>query len=483
MQVLILALEFDVRFIAHSLLSLGAAALISLFLASQHVSADESVLNSGDTQALHSLKAQALNSDLSYEILESLTTEVGARLAGTPADQKAIQWAVQKMKDLGFNKVWTEDVEIPAWDRGTLDVKISDPYQHTLTGLTLGGSVGTKGRALNAEVVEFVDLTALQAAEPGSIDGKIAYISNRMVRHIEGRGYGVAVPARGAGASIAASKGAKALIIRSIGTGDHRFAHTGGIKYADEVARIPAIAISNPDADLLSRVLTRGKTSVTLSSTAKRHDDKVRTTANVIGEITGSQAPDEIVAIGAHLDSWDVGTGAMDDGLGVAITMAAAAMIGQSEIAPKRTIRVILYGAEEIGFYGTKQYMIDHANSVDQHMIGAEWDFGLGRIFELRPGVGEQSLAAIQVLGRHLLDLGVLMGKGNDAQAQSDMSLLSKAGMPAVNFMPDGSRYFDYHHTENDTLDKIDPDDLKQNTAVYTVFAWFAAQSGVDFRR
>lgn len=470
------------RFTARSLLLITYAATFSLLLA-LNVSAEDAILNQKDAGVLQTLKTQALNSDLSFEILESLTTEVGARLAGTPADQKAIRWAVQKMQELSFDKIWTEDVNIPAWDRGTLEVAISEPYQHRLTGLSLGGSVGTEGRALNADVIEFADLKELESAEPNSLKGKIAYISNRMVRHTEGRGYGVAVPARGVGANIAASKGANALIIRSIGTDDHRFAHTGGMNYADDAVRIPAIAISNPDADLLSRVLMRGKAAVKFSSTAKRYDSKMRKTANVIGEITGSDAPDEIVALGAHLDSWDVGTGAMDDGLGVAITMAAASMIGKSEVTPKRTIRVILYGAEEIGFYGTKQYMIDHADSVDQHMIGAEWDFGLGRIFELRPGVGENSLAAIQTLGSHLLDLGVLMGKGNDAQAQSDMSLLSKAGMPAVNFMPDGSRYFDYHHTDNDTLDKISPDDLKQNTAVYTVFAWFAAQSGVDFRR
>jgi len=222
---------------------------------------------------------------------------------------------------------------------------------------------------------------------------------------------------------------------------------------------------------------------VKFKSTARRYDKKMVKTANVIGEITGSEAPDEIVAIGAHLDSWDVGTGAMDDGLGVAIVMASAAMIGEQAVKPKRTIRVILYAAEEVGFYGTKQYMIDHAAEVDKHIIGAEWDFGIGEIYELRPGVGDQSLAAIADLAGHLESLGVGLSDTNNAKAQSDMSLLSNAGMPAINFRPDGTDYFDLHHTENDTLDKIDAEDMKQNTAVYTVFAWFAAQSGVDFRR
>ena len=168
--------------------------------------------------------------------------------------------------------------------------------------------------------------------------------------------------------------------------------------------------------------------------------------------------------------------------MGVAMTIAAAAAIGNLADRPKRTIRVILYAAEEVGFYGTKQYMIDHADEVEQHIIGAEWDFGLGKIYQLRPGVGEQALSAVKELASYLEDLGVSMGDKNDAQAQSDMSLLSKAGMPAISFAPDGTDYFDLHHTDNDTLDKIDPEVMKQATAVYTAFAWFAAQSGVDFR-
>ena len=443
----------------------------------------ETYLSAKDEQLMHALKAEALASELSYELLESLTTEVGARLAGTASDPLAVAWAVAKMEALGFDKVWTEPVEVPIWERGELSVNVTAPYPQRLEALSLGGSVGTARKGLNAEVVEFPSLAALDAVAEGSLNGKIAYISNRMIRHVEGRGYGPAVAARGRGASAAAKKGAIAFLLRSIGTDDNRTPHTGGMNYEEGVAKIPAIALSNPDADLLSNMLRRGTTSVRIKSSAKSHSKKTFTTHNVIGEITGSEAPDEIVALGAHLDSWDVGTGAMDDGLGVAMTIAAAAMIGKQTPAPKRTIRVILYAAEEIGFFGTIQYMKDHENEVAKHVIGAEWDFGLGRIYELRPGVGEVSLAAAKALATHLGDLGVLLGKGNDAQAQSDMSLLSKAGMPAINFAPDGSRYFDLHHTDNDTLDKIDPEDLKQNTSVYTVFAWFASQSGVDFRK
>jgi Zn-dependent M28 family amino/carboxypeptidase len=205
--------------------------------------------------------------------------------------------------------------------------------------------------------------------------------------------------------------------------------------------------------------------------------------ASVIGEITGSEYPDEIVALGAHLDSWDVGTGAMDDGMGIGIILATGAEIAKLPKHPKRTIRVILYAGEEVGFYGTRKYMELHKNEVAKHVIGAEWDFGLGKIYQIKPGVGAKSLNNIHDLAQLLAPLGVSMSDKNDAVAQSDMSLLSKAGMPSVNFAADGMRYFDYHHTANDTLDKINPEDYKQNTAVYMVFAYFAAQTNVDFRK
>ena len=458
--------------------------LVVAFLSVMSTTLHAEILSKTDRQALQQLKSQAQQSSLSYELLESLTTEVGPRLAGTEGDKKAIAWASAKMRALGFDKVWTEEVSIPKWTRGDLSLQVVSPYPHNLFGISLGGSIGTKRSGITAEIVEFKDLAALEAAPAGSLNGKIAFVSFRMERLIDGSGYGVAVGARSKGASVAAEKGAVAFILRSVGTDNNRTPHTGGMNYADGIKKIPAAAISNPDADLLVNMLKREQpVKVKFKSTARRYDKKIVKTANVIGEITGSEAPDEIVAIGAHLDSWDVGTGAMDDGLGVAIVMASAAMIGEQAVKPKRTIRVILYGAEEIGFYGTKQYMLDHADEVGKHIIGAEWDFGIGKIYELRPGVGAQSLTAIADLAGHLESLGVSLSDSNDAKAQSDMSLLSNAGMPAVNFRPDGTHYFDLHHTENDTLDKIDAEDMKQNTAVYTLFAWFAAQSGVDFRR
>jgi len=441
-------------------------------------------LNDEQLKTIEQLKQTTLHSDLSYQILESLTTEVGNRRLGTQGDKKAIKWAVAKMKALGFDKVWTEEVESPQWLRGDIEAQIISPYAHDMAAIGLGGTVGTPQHGIKAPVVEFKTLADLKAAKKGSLKGKIAFVSYRMKAAIDGRGYGPAVAARGNGASIAAEKGAIAFIMRSVGTDNNRIAHTGMMRYKKEIKKIPAAALSNPDADALVNTLKRGKpVEFYLKITAQHNPNKMIKSASVIGEITGSEMPSEIVALGAHLDSWDVGTGAMDDGMGIGIVLATGAQIAKLPQRPKRTIRVILYAGEEVGFYGTRKYMELHKDEVAKHVIGAEWDFGLGKIYQIKAGVGARSLNNIHDLAQILAPLGVAMSDKNDAVAQSDMSLLSKAGMPSVHFAANGMRYFDYHHTANDTLDKINPDDYKQNTAVYAVFAYFAAQSEVDFRQ
>lgn len=441
-------------------------------------------LNASEQADMSALSKTALNSELSYELVESLTTEVGPRMMGTPGDAKSIAWAVNKMKSLGFDKVWTEEVTSTQWLRGQAEAKIIAPYPHNVVAIALGGSVGTGDKGLTADVVHFDDFAALKAAKPASLTGKIAFVSYKMSRHIAGKGYGAAVGTRVNGASIAAEKGAVAMIMRSVGTDSNRVAHTGVMRYKEGVNKIPAAALSNPDADLLVNQLKRGKqVSFYLKLTASIEDEQIIKSANVIGEITGSESPDQIVAIGAHLDSWDVGTGALDDGIGVAMVMAAAHHISKLENRPKRTIRVILYAAEEVGLLGAKQYMIDHKDEVKNHVLGAEWDFGVGKIYEMTPRVGASGLNAVRDLSKYLAPLGVGLSAKNNGRASSDMGLLTDAGMPSMRLSADGSHYFDYHHTENDTLDKVNADDLKQTTAVYTLFAYFAAQAEVDFRK
>lgn len=435
-------------------------------------------------EQLKAIKAHALNDDLSYQIIESLTTEVGPRMVGTPGEKASVKWAMQKMKSLGFDKVWKEESEATLWQRGELKASITQPYKQKIKALALGNSVGTNGKAVTAEVIEFENLDALKAASAGDIKGKIAFVSYKMARHRDGHGYGQAVGARVVGASEAARKGAVAFVMRSVGTDTNRFAHTGVQIYQDGVDKIPAIAISNPDADLLASMLTRNKPvtfSLTLSDTGTQN--QTTTIANVIGEVTGSKYPDQVVTLGAHLDSWDVGTGAVDDGIGVGITLAAGHYLSELETRPERTLRVILFAAEEIGLHGAKDYVAKHQDEMDKHVIGAEWDFGNGKIYELEPGVGQQALADIKAFAKMLVPMGVTLANSNDAKGQSDMSELGKAGQPAVNFNPDGSDYFDFHHTENDTLDKVDREALKVNTAIYSMFALFATDSTTDFRQ
>ncbi len=464
-------------------LQLAILACASLVL-SQLNTASAATLNPSEQADMSALSKTALKSDLSYELVESLTTEVGPRMMGTPGDAKAIVWAVDKMKSLGFDKVWTEEVVGTQWLRGQAQAKITAPYPHNVVAIALGGSVGTPEQGLTAQVVHFENLDALKAAKPGSLKGKIAFVSYKMTRHIAGKGYGPAVGTRVHGAGIAAEKGAIALIMRSVGTDSNRVAHTGIMRYKEGVNKIPAAALSNPDADLLVNQLKRDKpVNFYLKLTASIEEEQVIKSANVIGEITGGESPEQIIAIGAHLDSWDVGTGALDDGIGVAMVMAAAHHISKLDTRPKRTIRVILYAAEEVGLLGAKQYMIDHKDEVKYHMLGAEWDFGTGKIYEMTPRVGATGLNAVRDLSKYLAPLGVALSPKNNGRASSDMGLLTDAGMPSMRLSADGSHYFDYHHTENDTLDKVNPEDLQQNTAVYTLFAYFAAQAEVDFRK
>jgi len=441
------------------------------------------VLDNQQKQELKALTNSTMQSDLSYQLVESLTTEVGHRLMGSEGDKKSITWAVKKMQSLGFDKVWTEEVNGTFWQRGDAQVRILTPYPQELVSIALGGSIATAKGGLSAEVAHFETLADLQAAPDNSLAGKIAFISYRMDKYITGRGYGAAVGARVGGAVVAAKKGASALIIRSVGTDNNRIAHTGIMRYQDGVNKIPAVSVSNPDADMLVNQLNRGEpVSVYLNLTSHTDTKVVAKSANVIGEITGSEFPEEIVSIGAHLDSWDVGTGALDDGMGVGMVMAAAFHIAQLPERPKRTIRVILFAAEEVGLLGAKQYMVDHKDEMKNHIIGAEWDFGTGKIYKMTSGVGDHAVAAIKEFATYLAPLGVELSTKNNAKAQSDMSLLSAAGMPSINFAPDGMDYFDYHHTENDTLDKVDTEVLKQTTTIYTLFAYFAANSGINFR-
>ena len=341
-------------------------------------------------QQAKALAEKAGKSELAYELDESLSTEVGPRRVGTPGDKAGIDWAVAKMKALGFDRVWTETVTTPGWERGEISVEAVSPFPQRMVAIALGGSVATPAEGIEAEVLAFENLEALKQVEDESLKGKIAYIGYQMKPSIDGADYGVAGKQRYLGSEVAASKGASAVLIRSVGTDNDRIGHTGA---QGSKSTIPAAALSIPDADLLESMFKRSE-QVTLKVKISSKATPDVQTANVIGEVTGTERPEDFVVLGSHLDSWDVGTGAIDDGMGVAITMAAAKHIIDSGKKPKRSIRVILFGAEEIGLIGVKQYYEKNKGILGNHIIGAEWDSGTRMIHQLRPGVGEQSLAA-----------------------------------------------------------------------------------------
>ncbi len=443
------------------------------------------------------LRDKAMEHSEAYMIVESLTTEVGQRLAGSANDARAVAWAVGKFKELGYDKVYTEPVTFPVWERRAESAEIIAPFPHRLTLTALGGSAGTGRKPIEAEVVEFSTLAALQQARPEDVKGKIVFIGNRMGRARDGAGYGPAVAARTLGAAAAAKLGARALLIRSIGTDNNRLPHTG-IAYSVTEAGldpkwprtksglpvvstpIPAAALSNPDADLLSRVLERSlpvklRLTLDVGMTGKEY-----TSANVIGEITGSERPDEVVLIGGHLDSWDLGTGAIDDGAGVAITMGVGHLIKKLGFKPKRTLRVVAFANEEQGVYGGRAYTAAHQAQVAQHIVGAESDFGSGRIWRLDSAVKPEALPAVDQIMQILAPIGVSRGLPY-AFGGADISGMRAAGMAIFGLQQDGSTYFDIHHTANDTLDKIDAADLDQNVAVYAVMSWIALQADGDF--
>ncbi|CAM5257254.1 Carboxypeptidase Q OS=Rhodanobacter lindaniclasticus OX=75310 GN=B1991_11370 PE=4 SV=1 [Rhodanobacter lindaniclasticus] len=303
-------------------------------------------------------------------VVTSLTTEVGPRLAGSDADLRARQWALAKFKALGFDKVYSEPVTFPLWQRRSESGAIVAPFPQPLVLTALGYSPATPKGGLTAQVVKFSSLDALKAADPASVKGRIVYVDYRMHRQKDGHDYGMGSAVRTGGAVIAAAKGAAGYLLRSAGTDAHqRIAHTGVTGFRDPAKAIPAAALSNPDADQLDRVLAYGK-PVTVRMDLDCGIIGEYTGANVIGEITGRKHPDQVVAIGGHLDSWDPGTGAIDDGAGIAITMAAAKLIGDLPQRPDRTIRVIAFANEEMGLWGSRAYAQKHAGEVGKFVLG-----------------------------------------------------------------------------------------------------------------
>lgn len=424
------------------------------------------------------LMEKGLASSVGYETIEALTTEIGPRLAGSDAEARARDWAVGYLKGLGFKNVRVEPFDVPYWSRRAESAEITAPFPQPLVITALGNTVPTPTDGIEAEIVRFKTLTDLERAPlDNSLEGKIVFVDEGMTRTQDGSGYGVAVRKRSGAANEASKRGAVGALIRSVGTDSHRNPHTGVMRYADDVKPVPIAALAAPDADQLARALRRGP--VTVRMKIEVEVAKTAPSGNVIAEIPGKT--DEIVLIGGHLDSWDLGTGAIDDAAGVGITTGAAKLILDSRRKPNRTIRLVLFGSEEIGLLGGFAYAEAHKDELAKHVMASESDFGAGQIYQIETAIGETRQAAGDEIARVLEPLGIARG-GNDGEGGPDIIPLHLAGVPATSLLQNGWDYFDLHHTPDDTLDKIDPADIAQNVAAYAAFTWLVANMPEPFR-
>jgi carboxypeptidase Q len=410
------------------------------------------------------LRDDALANDhYAWDIVEGLTTEVGQRLAATEAEARARDWAVKRLTAMGFANVHVEPYAMPVFQRGAESAEIVAPFPQKLVLTALGNSGATPPQGVIAEVVAFDSIDALKAAPDEAVRGKIVFVDHHMTANQDGSGYGQFGQPRRAGPTIAGHKGALAIVVRSAGTDHHRYGHTGAQSLGPGVTSIPAGALSVPDAEQLMRILARGKpVTMHLTLTPKYLGDGP--SGNVVAEVPGRDPSLPAVLVGGHLDSWDLGTGAIDDGAGVAIATAAAKRIMDAG-RPLRTIRIVWFGAEEPGLIGANAYQKGHTD--DRYFAVAESDEGADRVWKIDTKLGAEHQAEADALFAATAPLGIVKGK-TDSASGSDIEVMLNVGTPGVTLHQDATRYFDIHHTPDDTLDKIDAAQLRQNVATWT---------------
>jgi carboxypeptidase Q len=424
--------------------------------------------------------------ELAWWIVEDLTTEIGPRQAATEAEAAARRWAVQRLKEMGFQNVREEGFKMPTWVRGEEQASLIGPFHpQKLAIAALGNSASTGPKGIEGDIVYFGSFDALQAADDQSVKGKIVFIDHKMQPTQDGSGYGYYGRGRFTGPNVAAKKGAMAIVIRSIGTDDHRNPHTGVTNFDAGVKPIPAAALSNPDADQLVRQWERAQAmraagNVSDAPTALRmkllltpRNLGQQSSGNVIAEVPGSDPAASPIIIACHLDSWDLGTGAIDDAAGCGIITAAAKHVMMAA-QPRRTIRILWAGAEEVGVFGGKAYFDAHGK--EKHAVALESDFGADRIWRIDFKLPDSSKALSDRIAAAVMPFGVVRGK-QPAGGGADIGALVEAGVAAIDLAQDGTRYFDLHHTPDDTLDKIDPVQLRQNVVVWTAVLAILANS------
>lgn len=431
---------------------------------------------------LASLNQAALHDDYACRQVAHLANNIGARLSGSPQAQQAVNYVAAELKALGL-EVTLEPTLVPHWVRGEETAALTE-FPGQAPGTTqkivltaLGPSVATPADGLTAEVVVVRDFEELTALGRAKVAGKIVLFNHAFDQRMtaEGRGldaYRLAVRYRAGGPSAAARLGAVAALVRSVGGASFRLPHAGETHYAPDAPAIPAAAVTAEDADLIAALVPQGMVKLRLTLTPRLLPDAP--SFNVIGDLKGSEHPEQVVIVSGHLDSWDLGTGAIDDGVGVAISMAVAHLVKSLGLHPKRTIRVIAWMSEENGSSGAQTYAREHAAEVGNHFAALESDLGcdhpLGVTIVGNPGIKgllQPVAEVLQANGAGLLDLG--------GEAGADVEPLAKLGVPTFAPIQDNRTYFNYHHTAADTFDKVEPHLLAENAAVMVVTAYALA--------
>ncbi|WP_395333537.1 M20/M25/M40 family metallo-hydrolase [Novosphingobium sp. BL-8H] len=405
-------------------------------------------------------------SGVAWDIVEGLTTEIGPRIAGSPAEGRARAWADAKLKALGFQNVKVEPFTTLAWTRGDEKAVLTAPYSQPLAIAALGMSVPTPVGGLKADMVYFPTLDALRAAPDGSLKGKIAFVDHAMRPAQDGSGYGPYGDVRRKGPAIASQKGAAAIVIRSAGTDSHRNPHTGTTMFPKGVNAIPAGAVSNPDADLIARIAKRGQ-PMKLDLTLAGKPFPNAPSGNVIAELPGRDPSLPKIVVACHLDSWDLGTGAIDDASGCAI-VTAAALAAQKDGQPLRTIRVLWAGNEEMGLSdgGNAAYVRMHGS--EPHALAMESDFGADKVWQVKFSTAPQNQAMVDKVKAALWPMGITPHEGAADGGEDVSGIIQAQNLAVIDLGQDGMHYFDLHHTPDDTLDKVDPAALQQNVDAWT---------------
>jgi len=410
--------------------------------------------------------AAALADTDGYAKLSYLCDRIGNRLSGSASLDDAIQWAAAQMKRDGLENVATPAVKVPHWVRGREEAEILKPVRHPLTMLGLGGSIATPADGITADVVPVASFDALEALGRDKVAGKIVLFD------VPYEGYGKTVGYRVGGASRAAKLGAVAMLLRSVGSLAMQTPHTGAMNYTDQDPKIPAAAITLEDATLIQRLTDAGET-VSVHLFMEAHTLPDADSANVMGEIPGREKPEEIVVMGGHIDSWDVGAGAQDDGSGIMAALEAAAILKKLNLHPRRTLRVVFWTNEENGTAGAQAYRAMVGDKIHNYVAAIEMDGGAEKPVGFGVSPGGAALARAQEIGRLLQPVGADTIRAGGGGA--DIGPLMHDGVPGLGLFTVGQHYFDWHHSRTDTVDKINLQEFRQCIAAMAVMSFVLA--------